>query len=89
MTIFDRFLEVHRRLVYDTYHKTVAGSTFWRALRVSLRGDGNAHYTVEPQGRQAERGAAPDGNLQTGRYDEELLFQVRASRSALREIDSI
>jgi hypothetical protein len=34
--LLDRFLEVHRGLVYDTYHKAIAGSTFWRALRVSL-----------------------------------------------------
>jgi hypothetical protein len=74
LTGFDRFLEVHRGLVYDDYHKAIAGSTVWRALRVSLRGDGNAYYTVEPQDRQAERGAAPDGDLQASRYDQELLF---------------
>src|SRR5712671_606059 len=74
---FDRLCEVHRRLVHVTHHKAIASRAAWRALRVSLRGDSNAHYTVESKYRKAERGAAPHGDLQTGRHDQELLFQVR------------
>jgi hypothetical protein len=78
---FDRLCEVHRGVVHDTYHQAIAGGAPRRALCVPLRGDGNAYCAVEPQDRQAQRGAAPYGCLQAGRHDQELLFQVRARLS--------
>lgn len=75
---FDRFCAVHRGLVHAAHHEAIAGRASRRSLRVSLRGDGNAHHTVESQDRQAERGTALNGNLQAGRHDQKLLFQVRA-----------
>ena len=75
---FDRLCEVHCGLVHDTHHQAIARRASRRPLCVSLRGDGYAYCTVEPQDRQAERGAAPHGSFQAGRHDQELLLQVRA-----------
>ena len=72
--MFDRFCQVHRRLVHDTHHEAIARRAAWRALCVSLRGNGDTHHTVQSQDREAERRAASHGRLQTGRHDEELLF---------------
>jgi hypothetical protein len=82
--ILDRLCQVHRGLVHATHHEAISGRASRRPLCVSLRGDRNADHTLESQDREAERGTAPNGNFQTGRHDQELLFQVRAVITLLR-----
>jgi hypothetical protein len=46
---FVRFCAIHCRMVHDTHHQAIASRPSGRSLRLSLRGDGSAHHTVESQ----------------------------------------